>query len=156
MGRKPYSDRPLVEECSSISISKLKKEDFFQAANVSAFLRSPYDERNISDIKIQVDYFNSKLSLSYTFFDIFKGERDEINYQIPILTTPCNYGGLRYWFQCPITINRKPCNKRVGVLYRPHGAKYFGCRHCFDLAYKKQREHRKFSSKKSGRELTYL
>ena len=41
--------------------------------------------------------------------------------------TQCGYGGTRPWARCP------GCGRRVGVLYRLHGA--WRCRVCHDLAY---------------------
>jgi hypothetical protein len=48
--------------------------------------------------------------------------------------TPCNYGGERRWFICPIV----GCGNRVAVLYG--AGKYFACRHCYNLTYESQRE----------------
>ena len=52
--------------------------------------------------------------------------------RIPILWTPCNFGGERPWFGCPA------CSRRVSVLYlRDDG---FACRTCAGLCYRSQRE----------------
>ena len=61
------------------------------------------------------------------------GEKQDFDYKIPLVTTPCRLGGHRYWFQCALSKNGVPCNRRVGVLYK--GGDYFGCRHCYDLTY---------------------
>ena len=65
-----------------------------------------------------------------------------MNYEIQLETTPCGYGGKRYWFICPLTSNGTYCGRRVGVLYCL--SKWFGCRHCGDIAYAKQMEGGKF------------
>lgn len=49
-------------------------------------------------------------------------------------TTPCNYGGVRYWFLCPAS----GCCRRVAILYL--GGRYPACRHCLRLAYRTQNE----------------
>lgn len=56
------------------------------------------------------------------------GERVQrpIKDTIPIVTTPCYFGGVRFWFMCH-------CGKRVGVLYAP-GA-FWQCRHCYRISY---------------------
>lgn len=58
---------------------------------------------------------------------IYSQDNYEFDYFINLLTTSCNYGGLRYWFECPF------CRRQVGVLY--FRGSYFGCRHCQFLTY---------------------
>jgi hypothetical protein len=52
--------------------------------------------------------------------------------RIPIVWTPCNFGGLRPWFICT------KCNGRVGKLYNSVGVS-LSCRRCLDLRYASQR-----------------
>ena len=52
-----------------------------------------------------------------------------MQYPVKLLSTPCNYGGNRLWFECP------QCRRRVGVLY---GCKVFSCRYCKNLNYPAQ------------------
>ncbi len=63
-------------------------------------------------------------------------------YKIRLTTTPCNFGGNRYWFICPLTNNGIPCRKRVGILYKK--GYYFGCRHCHNLTYNSRNENRRY------------
>lgn len=51
---------------------------------------------------------------------------------LPILLqqTHLPSGGLRWWFTCPIS-----CNRRVRKLYLPPGRTVYGCRHCYDLTH---------------------
>lgn len=50
--------------------------------------------------------------------------------QIRVTTTPCNYGGSRFWFICP------KCRRRVGVLYSDFG--HYICRKCVNRPYASQ------------------
>jgi len=62
---------------------------------------------------------------------------------IPITTTPCYYGGVRYWFLCPAVVDGLLCENRVGKLYLPPGGKVFACRHCYGLTYEScQKSHK--------------
>lgn len=61
-------------------------------------------------------------------------EWERLDYPIRLQTTPCHYGGVRYWFTCPAG----GCGKRVAILYL--GDKRFACRKCYRLAYRCQRE----------------
>ena len=64
------------------------------------------------------------VQLTYTL-----GNTYEYDYQVSLLTSPCNLGGVRYWFACP------GCSERVGVLYLARGDAHFRCRHCNNLTY---------------------
>jgi hypothetical protein len=82
------------------------------------------------------------IRLSYTHTSRESGEKEDIEYKVPLATTPCNYGGVRYWFLCPLFKNGRYCGKRVGVLYNT--GKYFGCRHCGEIAYAAQMKGGRF------------
>lgn len=51
---------------------------------------------------------------------------------VPLVTSPCHYGGERVWFACP------GCHSRRAVLFSLGGR--FRCRACHDLAYSSTRE----------------
>lgn len=56
---------------------------------------------------------------------------------LPVTATQCNYGGLRYWWQCP------KCGRRVGVLYAlPWKFKEWACRHCHEAVHESSRAGR--------------
>jgi hypothetical protein len=59
------------------------------------------------------------------------GDWQELNYEIELEITKCNFGGFRYWFKCP------DCNKRACVLY---GGTIFKCRTCHGLVHKSRNE----------------
>lgn len=69
------------------------------------------------------------------------GNKIKIDRKTFLTSTPCNFGGVRYWFECPC------CLRRTGVLYFFGGT--FACRICHHLTY----ECRNLSgrSKDSGR-----
>lgn len=50
---------------------------------------------------------------------------------IPVLRTPCHYGGSRPWFECP------GCSQRCAKLYFDDDGS-FRCRKCLGLAYRSQ------------------
>ncbi len=53
------------------------------------------------------------------------------SYLVPVIYTPCNYGGTRAWFNCP------HCLKRVAVLYLDE---QIACRTCHKLNYTSQQQ----------------
>ena len=54
-----------------------------------------------------------------------------------LVTTPANYGGVRYWLKCP------HCNKKKRFLYQ-NGPHWF-CRNCGDLGYSSSQGTTKFT-----------
>ncbi len=57
------------------------------------------------------------------------GYKTDYKYAVSLVTTPCHFGGVRYWFGCP------SCGRRVGILYLATGDVHFRCRHCNNLSY---------------------
>ena len=81
--------------------------------------------------------------LYYTVTDRFSGHKTELDYKVRLVSAPCYYGGHRWCFLCPLTIDGNVCNRRVGVLYLSDG-EYFGCRHCYNLTYTSSKESGKY------------
>jgi hypothetical protein len=81
--------------------------------------------------------------LQYAQIDNNTGKKSEFDYKVRLVSTPCFYGGLRWWFICPLIANGQACKRRVEVLYLG-GGEYFGCRHCCNLTYDCQKESGKF------------
>jgi len=68
--------------------------------------------------------------------------KTDYDYKISLTKTPCNFGGVRYWFICPLSVNGVYCGRRTGTLYLASGGNYFGCRQCYDLSYESRNECR--------------
>ena len=62
------------------------------------------------------------------------GEKFDFDYRIELASSPCNYGGQRYWFICPL------CLRRAGIVYLTGKHGRFICRECGDLTYDKRNE----------------
>ncbi len=60
---------------------------------------------------------------------------------VRVTTTKPHFGGLRYWFKCPVVRKGTSCHRRVGRLYLPPGATLFGCRTCYGLTYRSSQTH---------------
>jgi len=78
------------------------------------------------------------IQLQYTHTNNQTGEKENMDYRVLLASTPCRYGGIRYWFICPLTKNGRYCGRRVGVIYSI--GKWFGCRYCGNIAYQSQFE----------------
>jgi hypothetical protein len=58
-----------------------------------------------------------------------------VDYQVRLVTSTPHYGGLRWWFLCPLVRRDGGPPRRVAKLYLPLGAKYFGSREGYGLTY---------------------
>lgn len=85
---------------------------------------------------------NAYIELDYSFTNHQTDEKENMKYKISLVATPCNYGGFRYWFVCPLSKNGQYCGRRVGSLFQI--GKYFGCRHCGEIAYQSQMETERY------------
>ena len=79
---------------------------------------------------------------TYTQTDSFTGEKKDFDYKVPLVETPCHFGGSRYWFECSLYKNNQYCGRRVGVLYKD--GNWFGCRHCYELTYSSRKVNRNY------------
>jgi hypothetical protein len=93
----------------------------------------PSGRQSSIDVQSSLLEGECRIKLSYTTTDRFDGASEKIDYFVPLTSTPCYFGGLRYWFICPLSRNGVYCGRRVAKLYLIN--KYFGCRHCHNLTY---------------------
>jgi hypothetical protein len=84
-------------------------------------------------IAVTVNDTVNQLRIHYTQTERDTGEKKDFDYNIPLTSTPCRYGGKRWWFTCPWYKNGVYCGKRVGTIYK--NGDYFACRHCYNLTY---------------------
>ncbi len=143
MGRYYWSKKTTVEDSTELSISKLKEFGLLGGccSTTLTWTRSPSGHR--SSIGIVVDVLDEPyVKLNYTITDRNSGEKTDYDYKVGLTMTPCHYGGVRYWFICPLSSNGVPCGRRVGTLFLSSGGKYFGCRHCYNLSYESRNECR--------------
>ena len=74
-----------------------------------------------------------------------KGENAQaLDYPVRLVKAAPHFGGVRWYFLCPLIVNRRPCLRRVSKLYLPPGGLYFGCRECYGLTYVSCQESHKF------------
>ena len=129
----------IAEGCNSISIFKLKKWGYLDGNYHSGQITWTNTLDNESNISFAIDLTNKNnmyIELEYKIKDNSgDSEWKNIKQKYPIVTTPCNYGRVRYWFQCLVYNQGVYCGRRVGKLYLGSGSKYFACRHCCNLTY---------------------
>jgi len=146
MGRYYLDKKDTVEDCRSVSIAFLNKHGYLspqccQSGGIS--WKNCYDEETASmGIAVSMIEGERYARFQYTITDRHSGEKTDYDYKVSLTTTLCNFGGVRYWFICPLSLNGVYCGRRVGKLYLGPGGRYYGCRHCYDLSYEsRNRSH---------------
>lgn len=137
MGRP--QEKETAEDSRKISIWWLKKQGFLNGWISGSMSWTSGWDGSKSSISFSVDTVGGQIRFWYTQTSYWSGEKREMDYTHGIVTTPCHYGGVRYWFRCDLTTNGRYCGRRVGVLYKSPGSWYWGCRHCHRLTYDSRR-----------------
>ncbi len=127
----------LVEQGLRLSVWSLRKHGALKSSCYAVWSWGDNFRMNM-ELSLEGSY----IRLAYKDEKYWTGEEVNLNYDHSLTTTPCNYGGKRYWFICRLSRNGWMCGRRVGVLYKPCGSVYWGCRRCFNLAYIDQNENR--------------
>ncbi|MBP6944783.1 hypothetical protein KBB85_02050 [Patescibacteria group bacterium] len=117
----------------------LKQKGYLRSGGIGGTMNwsSTYGGESSAWIASYVGERDGHLQVRYTRTG-WDGEKENMDYQVRIVSTVCQFGGRRYWFICPLIRDGIPCGRRIGVLYM--GGKYFGCRRCYDLAYSSQQD----------------
>lgn len=135
MGRYYWSKKEEADSLKQVSVSFLRKHGYFNEGWHSGTITWSRYGKETGNISIQSSISEDEqyVKFIYTQTNNNTGEKNDFDYKIPLIATPCYFGGKRYWFLCPWYTNGKYCGRRVGVLYLSD--KYFACRHCYDLTY---------------------
>ena len=144
--------KQVAEQSNAFSIFWLKKNGYLHKDNDYHYggINWTYGySENKSSISFTINKENfgtpeerAYINLNYTNTNRHTDEKESMNYKVELATTSCNYGNKRYWFICPLNKNGKYCGRRIGVLFNI--GKWFGCRHCGEIAYAKQMEGGKY------------
>jgi len=119
-----YNKKATVEASYNIDIRALKKRKLLSGKHSTSTTWTHSQSNKTATIGMDVDVTeNPHIRLHYALND--KG----YDYEIDLVTTDCNLGGVRYWFTCP------SCWQRVGVIYLAPNNTRFMCRRCSDLTY---------------------
>jgi hypothetical protein len=138
-GRWGWHDkRTTVEECLILSAGKLARDGIVAQSAGSGWLCWTNTATGVQTASLGYSReVNDDLVILRLRYTVTRrgGEKHDIEEPIWLQTTPSAVGGHRWWFTCALVVNARACSRRVGKLYLPPGARYFGCRHCHDLTY---------------------
>ncbi len=134
-----------VEDCLILSAAKLMRDKMLRPGLCGWFsltwtntVTGEKLSRIGFDVNLGADAGTARLHYTRT------SAGEAMDYQVYLTTTPLPWGGLRWWFICPLTLNGCSCGRRVGKLYLPPGGRYFGCRRCYDLTYRSCQDSHRF------------
>jgi hypothetical protein len=132
-----------AEECRALDIARLPVREFLNQSNWLTVLSwSNYAGEVTGSVGYTCEPWGSRSgALRFRYSVTHAGETIQIDEPIPVVTTQPHYGGVRWWFICPLTVNGNACQRRVRKLYLPSGGRYFGCRTCYNLTYESVRTH---------------
>lgn len=129
MGSGHYyrSSKSTTSQYHSLDIRWLQRKGSLLAGRHSTVRWSRNDEETGS-IGVTAELDSLRLSYRHARHG---DEWESKQYSVSLDWTPCNYGGSRPWFHCPVV----GCGRRVAILY---GGRIFACRHCYGLNYDTQ------------------
>jgi len=139
-----WDKKTTVEEATQLSIFKLKEFGLLRGccASTLTWTHRPSGHKNSIGITVDIEEAEPYVKVNYAVTDRNTDEKTDYDYKISLTTTPCHFGGVRYWFICPLSRNGVSCGRRTGTLYLASGGNYFGCRHCYNLSYESRNESR--------------
>ncbi len=131
MGRYYYNSKATVEESCDLTVFQLKKYGMLKAGHTATVITWVMKNTGKeSSVGVEVNLTDEPyVKLTYSISDR-EGNSTPYDSEISLVTTPCNLGGVRYWFACPV------CWRCVGGLYLAPGQRYFMCRGCNNLTYR--------------------
>jgi hypothetical protein len=139
-----FNKKSTVEECHSLDVRYLHRDGLLKPG-YSFSLRWSRAGRETGSIGGVA--FRDQVVLLYRHRRGLAREWEEVQEAVPLVWTPCNFGGERPWFICP----RAGCGRRVAVLYGP--GRYFLCRHCYCLVYESQRDNKMYRALHSAQDI---
>ncbi len=108
-----------------------------------SYTLSWYYNKSTITVKIFKEETETYLKVSFTQKDNLTWEYKDFDYRIDLVSTPCNYWWVRWWFLCPCWLNR------CSILYMQSNW-IFASRKTLNLIYPEQKDS------KRTRELQYL
>lgn len=128
-GRRYQGGKDTTSDLRALDIRRLQRDDLLIPGRAFDWLWTRNGEEVAS---IQIRTGADRVTLNYQN-RTKSGEWLPMEYAVDLEWTPCNLGGRRAWFRCPV----HSCGRRVAILF---GGKIFACRRCHKLVYQSQRE----------------
>jgi hypothetical protein len=105
-----------VEACLALDANRWMREGLLKAGvRLSGGWRWIYHGGRQNSITYEVDTLDMarpSVRLSYTLTHAGTEEREALDYRVALTTTSPRFGGLRWWFVCPLVVRLPPGGQR--------------------------------------------
>jgi hypothetical protein len=135
----------VVEDCRHLDANRWTRERILQAGVQHSGSWCWYRDASKMELASSIGYEVCTLDLDDSWVRLWYTDTQtqaKVDYRILLETTRPRFGGLRWWFLCPLSVNGVYCGRRVAKLYLD--GRYFGCRHCHRLTYTSCQESHKY------------
>ena len=139
-----HSPKTTVEACLSLDINKLRRDSLLYDPGPEGTARGSLIWHNDQEKTGAAGYRIERNTGGIVYRLLYWINGVDVDLPIWIEWIPQHFGGVRWWFRCPLAVNKTPCGRRAGKLYLPPGGRYFGCRRCHNLTYTSCQESHKF------------
>lgn len=121
-----------AEQSMAFDVRQVARKGLLRPGAFSWHWTSNYGDK-VGSVGVRVADDGRRLTLSYQWTP-YNSEPRDVECSLWIAHTPCNYGGSRPWFRCPL------CGRRCAVVYYGAPGGRFACRHCARVGYLSQCE----------------
>ena len=140
--RVRHSKRMTADQCLILAASSLKALLVLGPGHARLAAEIGPWGRHIEQLRFITDSF-CDLAVRILYTIRINGHPHEMDYLVGVESWPAPYGGVRWFFECPLIATNHGCGRRASKLYLPPGGSKFACRQCYDLTYSSaQEEHR--------------
>ena len=111
--------KEVVEDCLSIDANRWMREGILKAdVHHYGTWRWTYSSGKSFPVNYVVDsraHSSAVVRLSYSWTWNNSQQPESADYSIRLTTTDPHFGGLRWWFVCPLIVNGRPCNRAAAA-----------------------------------------
>jgi len=127
------NSKATVDNCLTLDVNRMNRAGLLRKGVVwTEGWSDSMTGRKIAEMQIQNlptgHHESQTLRLNYRW-----NRSVDVCEDISLVTTRPHFGGMRWWFLCPLQVDGATCGNRVAKLHLRNG--HFGCRSCHDLTY---------------------
>lgn len=123
-----------IDHCRALNINRLIETGVIKRGSSQSGTWL-WTDSETGEQKASVGYQSNTCDLNESYLRVHYILTDSgkaMDYNIPLITTKAHFGGVRFWFKCPLT------GRKVTKLFLPYGATVFACRQAYGLKYVSQ------------------